>query len=189
MVKLGAQVAIIDSGKVLLIKREDFEVWGLPGGDIEAYETAAQAAIREAHEETGLVIALTGLIGLYVMPAMASLGLDTHIALFSARVMEGQLKPQTHETLDARFFHPDELPDDLLWHHRSRILDAVNSVGGSTLRLQEFSHSLPDYVTSRADLYRLRDQSGLSRSEFFAKYLNNPGKESIEVGQLPLNRS
>lgn len=188
MVKLGTQVAIIESGKVLLIQREDFEGWGLPGGEIEAHETAAIAAIREAHEETGLVIALTGLVGLYVMPARDALGLDTHVALFSAKVIGGELKPQTNETLDARFFHPDELPNNLLWDHRSRILDAVNGASGSIQRVQEFSHSLPELVTSRADLYRLRDQSGLSRSEFFAKYLNNPGKESVEVGQSPLNR-
>ena len=44
MAGLGVQIAIIQNEKILLIKREDFEVWGMPGGEIDAGETAAQAA-------------------------------------------------------------------------------------------------------------------------------------------------
>jgi 8-oxo-dGTP diphosphatase len=46
-----------DQNKVLLTKREvsPFKgYWCLPGGHIELYETARDAAIREVKEETGL---------------------------------------------------------------------------------------------------------------------------------------
>ena len=62
---LGTIVAIFKDGKVLLTKRADFEVWCLPGGGVEDGESVAEAAVREAYEETGLVVLLTGVVGVY----------------------------------------------------------------------------------------------------------------------------
>ncbi|PJF32668.1 MAG: NUDIX hydrolase, partial [Phototrophicales bacterium] len=53
MTMIGANIAIIRDNKILLTKREDFEVWCLPGGQAEAGESLAQTALREAREETG----------------------------------------------------------------------------------------------------------------------------------------
>src|SRR5579885_3187653 len=58
-IDLGVGVVVQDAGRVLLIKREDFEVWALPAGGVESGETLAQTAIREVREETGLVVELT----------------------------------------------------------------------------------------------------------------------------------
>ncbi len=62
---LGVTVAVIDEDRILLTKREDFEVWCLPGGGVDPGESVAQAAIREAREETGLEVQLTRLVGIY----------------------------------------------------------------------------------------------------------------------------
>src|SRR5829696_4121412 len=61
MPSFGVIVAIMNNGKILLTKREDFEVWCLLGGGVEDGESLAKAAIREAKEETGLDVELTGL--------------------------------------------------------------------------------------------------------------------------------
>jgi 8-oxo-dGTP pyrophosphatase MutT (NUDIX family) len=62
---LAVIVAVIDDGKVLLTKREDFEVWCLPGGGVEDGESMAEAAIRETWEEAGIQVELTRLVGVY----------------------------------------------------------------------------------------------------------------------------
>jgi 8-oxo-dGTP diphosphatase len=55
-----------ESGDILLIRfvvpREDgeFVFWALPGGEIEAGETEAEAAARELAEELGIVVAVQG---------------------------------------------------------------------------------------------------------------------------------
>jgi ADP-ribose pyrophosphatase YjhB (NUDIX family) len=54
MPSLGVNIAVIQDGQILLTQREDFEVWCLPGGEVDACESIAQAAVREALEETGL---------------------------------------------------------------------------------------------------------------------------------------
>jgi len=62
-----ARVMLFDeSGDILLIRfvvpREDgeFVFWALPGGEIEAGETEAEAAARELAEELGIEVAVQG---------------------------------------------------------------------------------------------------------------------------------
>lgn len=64
----GVSAVIIRDGRVLLVKRgiEPFKgAYDYAGGFIEPGETAQAAAVREAKEETGLDIELTGLLGVY----------------------------------------------------------------------------------------------------------------------------
>ena len=52
-----ADIIIEISGKIILIKRKNPPYgWALPGGFIEYGESAEEAAVREAQEETGLHI-------------------------------------------------------------------------------------------------------------------------------------
>ena len=53
---LGANAIITCNGKLLLEKRRDSDVWGLPGGGVKNYETPIQAMVRETREELGVRI-------------------------------------------------------------------------------------------------------------------------------------
>ena len=90
MPTLGVAVAILDNNCILLIKREDFEVWALPGGGVEAGESLARAAVREAREETGLEVSLTRRVGVYSRPDWEH---GEPVVLFAATPLGGCVLP------------------------------------------------------------------------------------------------
>src|SRR5882762_10401832 len=59
----------IGDGQIVLIRRRNPPPgWAIPGGFIDVGETAEQAGVREAREETGLDVELTELFGVYSDP-------------------------------------------------------------------------------------------------------------------------
>jgi len=68
-VRAGVGVFVRDNaGNILLEKRRDCGLWGLPGGRIDPGESISEAAIREVKEETGFDICITRFIGVYSEP-------------------------------------------------------------------------------------------------------------------------
>ena len=67
-----ASAVIVQDGRLLLARRRVQEgpvLWALPGGAIEAGESAERAAERETLEETGLDVAARRVLGSRVHPA------------------------------------------------------------------------------------------------------------------------
>lgn len=66
--KLAAGLLVVDQGKVLLHRRDVGPregTWTFPSGYVELGESPAEAAIREAQEETDLAAAVDQLLGVY----------------------------------------------------------------------------------------------------------------------------
>ncbi|MBB4903997.1 NUDIX hydrolase [Actinophytocola algeriensis] len=57
-----------ESGRLLLIRRTDNDLYAIPGGALELGETLTQTVQREVMEETGIAVEVTGLIGVYSDP-------------------------------------------------------------------------------------------------------------------------
>lgn len=120
-IKLGVGVLISDGyGRVLLERRSDCGLWGLPGGTVEPGESLAEAALREVFEETGLHVALDGLQGVYSEPneriaIYPGNGDERHLVdvLVKANIVSGQLQASA-ESLELRFFGQNELPEDIV---------------------------------------------------------------------------
>jgi ADP-ribose pyrophosphatase YjhB (NUDIX family) len=172
MVNFGAATVVLRDRQVLLIKREDFEVWTIPGGAIDPGESVADAAIRETYEETGLEVQLTQLVGIYSRPKWGA-----HIIVFAARPIGGEVRPAAGEVLEVGFFDTDALPADLIWWYRQPILDAINNTGGSAVWSQDALWPQGLDTQDRQALYDRRDQVGLSRVEFFTRYLGQRGSD------------
>jgi 8-oxo-dGTP diphosphatase len=96
----------LDVGIVLIQRAIEpgYGKWTFPGGFVERGEVAEAAAEREALEEAGVEIKITGIVGLYSYE-----GQVPAIAVFSARATGGEPAP-LDETLAVRSFQRDELP-------------------------------------------------------------------------------
>jgi 8-oxo-dGTP diphosphatase len=180
MSQLGVNAAIVQEGKILLVKREDFHVWCLPGGEVEEGESLPQAAMREAREETGLEVRLTRLVGIYSRSEW--LGKVLHVPVFAGEVADGELNVQESEVLEARFFARDELPSQMLMGHRQRALDALDGICGAVWMVDAAEDNVR--AETRQELYDLCDQSGMPPEEFYMRYVGKvkPGGNRLEVG-------
>jgi len=106
-------VVIEKDGKVLFQRRADNGKWGLIGGLVEMNETYAQAAVREAREETGLEVKLTGFLGIFHNHDMVWANGDAaHVisAMYTAEIVSGEPRID-EESFELRFFGKDEFPE------------------------------------------------------------------------------
>jgi 8-oxo-dGTP diphosphatase len=65
---VGIGAIIIENARVVLVKRAHPPLqaeWSIPGGVLEVGELVREAAIREAREETGLIVEPGELLGVY----------------------------------------------------------------------------------------------------------------------------
>ena len=111
---------IIEVGdRIVLIRRKYPPAgWAIPGGFIDAGETAQQAAAREAHEETGLRVTLTGLLGVYSDPSRDQ---RKHtISVVYTGIAEGT-PSGGDDAAEAGLFSERDLPQPLAFDH-ARIL-------------------------------------------------------------------
>lgn len=111
---VGVGAVIVQDNRVLLIRRGQPPLlgeWSLPGGVLECGETLREATIREAREETGLVVETGKLLGVYERVIRADDGrVRYHYVLidFLCRPVAGDLQAGT-DAADVRWFARAEL--------------------------------------------------------------------------------
>jgi 8-oxo-dGTP pyrophosphatase MutT (NUDIX family) len=107
-------IIVDDQNRVLLHRASDDGKWYTIGGAIDPDEQPADAAVREAREETGLDVEPIRVLAVQTSPPMTYP--NGHRAqyvsiAFLCRVIGGTLRVADDESLEVRFFDPDELPD------------------------------------------------------------------------------
>ena len=99
------------NGKFLLVQEAQEKCrgkWNIPAGHLEPNETIFEGAKREVFEECGCKVELTGLINI----TNKILQDDTFIGIvFSTRILEDNIKFDTDEILDVKWFTYEEIID------------------------------------------------------------------------------
>lgn len=128
-------VAAHQPDQVVLVKRRyppEVGEWTLPGGGIEAGESVESAAVREVHEETGLVIAIDAQLGTWSTPTN-----ETIITFFIAHQKSGRLIGGS-DALDAQWFAAGTAPRLAFSTHRDALqrfctLNGIRRIDSSEL--------------------------------------------------------
>ena len=124
---VGVGVVIWRDGRVLLVRRGKDPgrgSWSLPGGAQELGETVAEAARREAREETGLDITVRGLVDVVDSVHRDGDGrVRYHYTLVdvTATAGHGAARPGG-DAADLAWFSPDDLDGLGLWRETVRII-------------------------------------------------------------------
>ncbi len=112
----AAGIIFNERKEVLLIHRiEKKGQWALPAGYLELYETPQQAAEREVFEETGLIVKVHELLGVYTMKDTYDNGDEVWIVglPFICKPLSGELKADEKEVSEVRYFSLSHLPKNL----------------------------------------------------------------------------
>ena len=105
----------IGDSRVLLVKRVHPPLqaqWSIPGGVLEVGELVREAAVREAREETGLIVEPAELLGVYERVLRnAEQRVQYHYVLidFLCRRVGGELQAAS-DAAEVRWFTLEELP-------------------------------------------------------------------------------
>jgi 8-oxo-dGTP pyrophosphatase MutT (NUDIX family) len=102
--------------QILLQKRSDFKIWGLPGGNAEPGEGLFTVIAREVLEETGLIIEDVKAFGFGCDPDLETIKFPNgdecqfFVLNFYTRTFSGELTIMDDESLAVEWFAMDRLP-------------------------------------------------------------------------------
>ena len=115
---IGVGVLLIRGNHLLLIKRKynpDAGYWSIPGGHLDLGERVKKAAVREAYEETGFKVKVSGLAGIIDKIMYDNTGkIEYHYVLINYFVEQIEGDPNqppkaADDALDAKFVPFDQL--------------------------------------------------------------------------------
>lgn len=129
--RVGVAVIVLDdTDRVLLVRHTYGRLnWELPGGASEPGETFEETALRELHEETGLVGTIKRLAGIYYKRED-----DSHHLIFRCEVEDDfEPTPSSAEISACAYRSADELPRPISDFTVRRVLDGLSDSGAPCL--------------------------------------------------------
>jgi len=123
----SARAVIRDcDGRILFIRRRDNGLWGMPAGSQELDESILDCLKREVKEESGLDVISATPMAIYSQRSIVTAYGDPY-HLFQVQFLvdewSGELVTETDETVDARFFGLDEIPEKIPDSYREALED------------------------------------------------------------------
>ncbi len=116
----AVQGVLVRNGRVLLARRgiePRLGYWDLPGGFVEEAEPPEIAVRRELHEETGLELDSARLERIDIEPYG-----DKYVFSVTYLVTADGEPVAADDVAELRWFHPDELPEEMAFPGQERVL-------------------------------------------------------------------
>lgn len=111
-VTVGAVVSN-DRGEILLIQRADSGVWLYPTGWADVGYSAAEVAVKEVAEETGIDCEVTRVLAVLDGLRLGFTRIPLYSVVFHCQAVGGELCPHPLECTDVGWFARDQLPEPL----------------------------------------------------------------------------
>jgi ADP-ribose pyrophosphatase YjhB (NUDIX family) len=121
-----AGIVVDERGRVLVIRRRDNGHWEPPGGVLEIGESFEEGVQREVEEETGLLVAVEQLTGVYKNMKRAVVAL-----VFRCRPLASGPR-ETAEAAAVRWIDPTEITSLMDPAYAIRVTDALSNAGPVT---------------------------------------------------------
>jgi ADP-ribose pyrophosphatase YjhB (NUDIX family) len=108
-------------GDALWVKPHNHSNWTLPGGRADDGEAPWDAAVRWVHEQAGLTVELSDLVGVYTLSAQQDMAL-----VFTARIV-GETTTRGSESAELAYFTPGTESESARSNHVERVSDAIDA--------------------------------------------------------------
>jgi len=129
LLTVDAVITIFD-GRIIFIRRKNPPYkgsWAFPGGFVEYGETVEEAVIREVKEETGVIIKIQDLLGVYSDPGRDPRGHMITVCFLASKI-EGELRADTDAAEVSCFTADEALRMNLAFDHNKILKDALKRI-------------------------------------------------------------
>ncbi len=125
-----------DQDRVLLVLRNDYDLWNLPGGGLEKWESPREWVIREVKEETGLHVEIVKLAGVYSKPEQGDI-----VFSFECKIIGGEIT-LNEEAKDIQYFSLHDIPKNTSAKQVERIKDLFEQGNEVIMKVQTGKSSI-----------------------------------------------
>jgi 8-oxo-dGTP pyrophosphatase MutT (NUDIX family) len=147
----AVSISIFDPGGRLLLGRDaEMDCWSLPGGAVDPNEQPADAAVRECFEETGLLVDLDALIGIFGGPEFLVHYPNGDVTYYTTAAFRGSIVGGSHKPMDGEF-------TDLRYFSRSECDSLDMSPSSRLISRQAFAAACQPYFASATWIPNMAD--------------------------------
>lgn len=125
-----------EDDRVLLVLRNDYDLWNLPGGALEKGEAPWQGVVREVKEETGYDVHVVRLAGVYSKPDK-----DEVVFSFECKIISGEAT-LNEEAKEIKYFSFNEIPKNTSQKQVKRIKDLLENGDELIMKIQTGKSSI-----------------------------------------------